>query len=78
MDEQHKLLTDAEIVAALTEHWDELSRRAAARVAVRVIWERRLRRINAVLAAAVVLMSWADGVESGDVVAAPCSPGLHV
>jgi len=46
-----------EIEMWLDEHAEGIGRRAAARAARTVFWIRRLRRINGILSAAVVLMS---------------------
>lgn len=50
-----------EIERKLAEHWPAIVRRAAARTAARMVWERRLRRVNFCLAAAVVLMCFQTG-----------------
>ncbi|MCY2991266.1 MAG: DUF2630 family protein [Planctomycetota bacterium] len=41
----------------LDQHWDEIGRRAAARTAGTVFWNRRIQRINGVLGTAVLLMA---------------------
>jgi hypothetical protein len=46
-----------EIDRLLAEHWDAMVRRAAGRVATRVVRERRITDVNRFLAAAAGLMS---------------------
>ena len=61
MSRQNCPLTESEIDALLIEHWPDISRRAAARAARTVTWNRRLRAVNGVLAVAVLLMGFQAG-----------------
>ena len=52
-----QVLDDAAIEEFLRKNWEGITRRAAHKVARRVVWDRRFAHANRFLAAAAVLMS---------------------
>ena len=56
MTTRSKIVSQPDVESLLTDHWLEISRRAAAKAARRIVWERRLVTANCGLAAAVVFM----------------------
>jgi hypothetical protein len=55
-------LNDADIHALLANNWETVARRAACRAATRIVWSRRIHKLNLVLTAAIMAVAFQVGL----------------